>query len=147
MSKDNSLAFLVYVSRESKTMRAEQLAALLAKSRQSNRKKQITGMLLHRGGSFMQVLEGAKSDICELFERIAEDSRHYKVDLLILESADKRYFADWSMGFCDLARPQDKELAGYSAFLRQGLYAANAPLAHGIPNVFLKVFAGNPVAV
>lgn len=147
MSKDNSLAFLVYVSRESKTMSAERLAALLAKSRRANQRRHITGMLLYRDGSFMQVLEGAKSEISNLFERIAKDSRHRQVDLLILEAADKRYFADWSMGFCDLARPQDKELAGYSAFLRQGLYATNAPLAHGIPNVFLKVFAGNPVAV
>ncbi|MCL2914614.1 BLUF domain-containing protein [Shewanella corallii] len=139
--KDDALAFLIYISREAEVMTAEALANLLSSAREFNVSKQITGMLLYRDGCFMQVLEGAKADICELFEKIAKDSRHEKVDLLVLEAAERRYFEEWSMGFCDMARPGDKELAGYSAFLRQGLRAANAPLAPCIPSGFLRVFA------
>lgn len=142
MIADDALAFLVYVSRETEAMTAEALTNLLSSAREFNFSRQITGMLLYRDGSFMQVLEGAKADICELFENIAKDSRHQKVDLLILEAAERRYFGEWSMGYCDMAHPGDLELAGYSAFLRQGLSAANAPLAPCIPSSFLKVFAG-----
>ncbi|MCL1038406.1 BLUF domain-containing protein [Shewanella submarina] len=140
MLKDDALAFLIYISREAEGMNSDTLTQLLSKTRVSNKANEITGMLLYQDGCFMQVLEGAKAAICELFEKIAKDSRHEKVDLLILEAAERRYFEEWSMGFCNMARPGDKELASYSAFLRQGLRAANAPLAPCIPAAFLRVF-------
>ena len=143
MVQDDALAFLIYVSRETGEMTFENLAELLSKARHFNRSREISGLLLYREGCFLQILEGEKGLISQLFERITTDPRHCKVELILLEATDQRYFGQWSLGYCDLSQPGERELRCYSAFLRQGLKAANAPLAPFIPSGFLKVFADN----
>ena len=48
---------LVYVSEGNTTFSKKDLRELLTKSRENNSKLKISGMLLYKGGNFLQVLE------------------------------------------------------------------------------------------
>jgi hypothetical protein len=112
---------LVYVSRARPRFMAEQLQDLLARSRASNVKAGITGMLLHKDSRFMQVLEGEETAVVDLYRRIAVDPRHCEVVPLLREPLAARQFADWFMGFSNLDEPGMVGRPGYLDFLHTPL--------------------------
>lgn len=78
------------------------LTSILKGSRERNAKDDITGLLLYRDGSFAQFLEGPSSAVQATFERIAKDSRHRGVIVVLNRDVKKRDFPDWRMGYRDL---------------------------------------------
>lgn len=108
---------LVYVSSATRQFTREELLALVEKSHQSNSRQAITGMLLHRDGSFMQVLEGPEPAVRGLMDKIKLDPRHKGVLVLLDRTVDDRQFADWSMGFRDLHTLSPSEMATFGPFL------------------------------
>ena len=96
---------IVYVSRNSISGTVEEveseIAAILVKSRENNRRAGITGALLFSGQSFAQVLEGQTTAVEETFERIQCDPRHSDVVLLSNGQCANRMFSDWSMAYAD----------------------------------------------
>ena len=88
---------LIYISRASHPLREEELLDILNKSRQYNKKHQITGMLLYLNDKFIQVLEGNYSDVQNVFEKIKADQRHHKVTLVLEGNTEHRIFKNWSM--------------------------------------------------
>ncbi len=68
-----------------------------AKDRNSARN--ITGLLLHHDGSFLQLLEGPEDQVANVFEAIRNDRRHGGIRVLHRDIAPKRLCADWSMGY------------------------------------------------
>jgi hypothetical protein len=56
-------------------------------------------LLLYQGGHFLQVLEGERDTVRELFAHIAHDPRHWHVTELFEQELEQRQYADWSMGF------------------------------------------------
>jgi Sensors of blue-light using FAD len=112
---------LVYVSSAVRPFTPEQLAALLEKSRENNARAGLTGMLLYKGGNFMQALEGEEEAVKSLHAKIAADPRHRGMITLMTRPIAERSFADWSMAFRDLASPADKDIPGYSEFLNTPL--------------------------
>ena len=85
-----------------------ELSSLLEKCRSNNAKVHVTGMLLAQNGSFFQVLEGNRSTVESLFERISADPRHVRVTKVVLEPISERAFSNWTMGYPKIT---DKELA------------------------------------
>lgn len=59
----------------------------------------MTGALRFNSGCFAQVLEGPRSAVEEVFERIQQDERHGEVSLLECDPTQSRSFENWSMGF------------------------------------------------
>jgi hypothetical protein len=74
------LCHLVYVSTATRPMRDEDLVELLAEARKHNEENDITGMLLHKDGRFLQLLEGHEENVQAAFDVIKQDERHYRVD-------------------------------------------------------------------
>jgi hypothetical protein len=97
-------------------MREAEMLGLLERSRQYNTVKGITGILLHKAGNFLQVIEGEEAEVLPLYNKICQDSRHTNVRKLLQRSLVERQFGDWSMGFHQL-QPQDRDRPGYSSFL------------------------------
>lgn len=93
---------LLYRSIEAYEMGAADMLKLLLDARFHNRHSDITGLLLHHGGCFMQMLEGPRDQIRALYERIATDSRHRDVVVELDAPADERLFPDWQMGFAEV---------------------------------------------
>ncbi|NHI16371.1 BLUF domain-containing protein [Microbacterium excoecariae] len=89
------------------------LAALLAQSREANARAGITGMLLFRAGSFVQVIEGDEAGVRALMARISRDPRHTRVRVLVEGTAPARTFADWTMGYEPITAPTAPAPVGF----------------------------------
>jgi hypothetical protein len=94
---------LLYVSTTRRDVPVEELNAILAVARVNNSGLDVTGLLLYIDGGFLQVLEGERSVLHDLYSRIARDPRHWDAKLL-LDQAGERNFSAWSMGFKSLTR-------------------------------------------
>jgi hypothetical protein len=108
------LVRLMYASRATETVRPEVLNAILRKSTQNNPAVGVTGVLCFSGDIFLQVLEGGRSQVSKLYNRIAQDPRHTDVVMLSYEEIDERSFAGWAMGQVNMARLNPALLLKYS---------------------------------
>lgn len=104
--------YLIYLSYESIPFTRDKLIDLLAKSRENNHSLGVTGMLVYLDGKFLQVLEGPKSTVKKLYEKISLDDRHKKIAVLLEGPLEKRNFQDWSMGFASTSYDYLKEVTG-----------------------------------
>ena len=60
------------------------------------------------------MLEGGRSQVSALYNRIATDPRHRDVVMLSYDEIEERSFAGWAMGQIDLARLNTALLLKYS---------------------------------
>ena len=103
---------LIYSSAATHPFAPEALRTLLVRAREHNTTADVSGMLLHVDGAFLQVLEGIPEVVRALFTRITADPRHTRVLLLLSQDIQARNFPDWSMGFFD-ASGRGAMLPGY----------------------------------
>lgn len=72
---------ICYVSNS--TIEHEEAVELLNFCQHRNEELDIKGVLLYSEGNFLQILEGEKEIVQDLFEKIKEDSRHYGIMQLV----------------------------------------------------------------
>lgn len=108
------LVRLLYASRAVPAVDQEELLAILKKSKANNPQLGVTGVLCFSEGTFMQVLEGGRAAVNQLYNRIASDSRHTDVELLCYQEIGERRFAGWSMGQVNMSRLNPALLLKYS---------------------------------
>jgi hypothetical protein len=94
----------LYASRAAAGTGPAMLDDILAQSRRNNPKQGITGMLCVSGDVFIQVLEGGRDEVCELYNAIVRDGRHSHVRLLVFQEIRERKFCNWTMGHVDLSK-------------------------------------------
>ncbi len=109
---------LIYVSTSIELLNDEELLDILKVSRENNTSGDITGMLLYKGGNFMQVLEGPDDAVTGIYEKIKKDPRHKGVSIISREQIQTRQFPSWEMAFQNLDNPTVKNEPGYSQFLQ-----------------------------
>ena len=110
------LVRLMYASRASAHIGADDLAAILRVSKANNPATGVTGVLCFclSSGVFMQVLEGGRDSVNALYNRITRDKRHRDPTLLSYEEIGQRNFAGWSMGQVNMDRLNAALLLRYS---------------------------------
>lgn len=111
------LFHLIYVSTEAWPMSEDDLAGLLQQARARNERLRLTGMLLYKGGFFMQVLEGEEANVLEVFADIQKDIRHMKLFTMRSEYIQHRDFPDWTMGFTNIDTLDVSTVPAYTPFL------------------------------
>lgn len=94
---------LIYLSTAVRDMSDDDLNDILEKSRKNNGSKDITGLLIIKGRTFLQCLEGEEIAVQELFEKIEKDERHKNILEFEEEQITERYFPNWEMGFKNIA--------------------------------------------
>ncbi|MCW8929166.1 MAG: BLUF domain-containing protein [Gammaproteobacteria bacterium] len=104
---------LIYISSATSWPSENDLKELLQQSRARNLRQNITGMLLYDNATYMQVLEGSKEDVHEIYNSILKDSRNNGNVTLVEEEISKRNFPNWSMGFKNLKSCSPEELPGF----------------------------------
>ena len=111
------LVRLMYASRTTAPLDPEAMQALLRQCKENNPTQGVTGLLCHcsSNGIFMQALEGGRSAVNRLYNRIAADPRHTDVLLLSYEEITERRFAGWSMGQVNMSRLNPGLVLKYSA--------------------------------
>ncbi|QKS18474.1 BLUF domain-containing protein, partial [Curtobacterium sp. Csp2] len=79
-----TLTSLVYMSVAVDDLTDDQLVAMLREARLRNEALGVSGLLLAKGGRFIQVLEGPAWSVEDRFAAIERDPRHHEVKSLIL---------------------------------------------------------------
>ncbi len=109
------LVRLMYASRAVPAVDQEALLNILRQCKTRNPEHGITGVLCYSDGIFLQVLEGGRSAVNALYNRIVADDRHTQVELMSYAEIGERRFAGWSMGQVNMARLNRALLLKYSA--------------------------------
>lgn len=91
---------LVYRS-YAKDLDAIDIARILNKSQANNSKTGVTGLLLYRQNTFIQLLEGEEQTVKETYNKIIKDSRHSDVKILIESKSSLRIAPEWSMNYVE----------------------------------------------
>lgn len=104
----------LYASRPAVPLSPDVMDSILEKSRRNNPRLGITGLLCMSEDVFIQVLEGGRDEVCELYKTIACDSRHTNVRLLVYQEITERRFGHWTMGHVNIAKVNASLLLKYS---------------------------------
>ena len=104
----------LYASRVTTPMSATALDQILVQSHRNNPRRGITGLLCSANGVFVQVLEGGRDEVCDLYNAIVRDDRHSQVRMLVYEEISERSFGNWSMGQVDVKATNPSLLLKYS---------------------------------
>ncbi len=115
--------YLIYTSTAKPTVDEVELYDILATSIRNNRKLDVTGLLIYHSGTFIQMLEGSRENVLQIYEAIKQDPRHFNVEQLISDVTDKRHFGEWHMALEVVHKKTFEEIPAYqhleqsSAFL------------------------------
>ena len=134
---------LVYISAANQEFTEQELQALLEKARQNNEKQNVSGMLLYHQGSFIQALEGPKSAVENLYNKISEDKRHTETRVLFRGELKERDFDSWSMGFYRSGQTEKENLEGFHQFLKSGFKSTGVGDSSAARKALLQFRAGN----
>jgi hypothetical protein len=107
---------IVYQSTAVRQMADEDLRSILASARANNQAHGVTGLLLYKPKTFLQVLEGPAKDVRAILKKIYLDERHIKIRTLFEEPRAKRVFADWSMAYMTVGEDGVSTLKGTGKF-------------------------------
>lgn len=108
------LVRLLYASRAAEALTETVVESILQQSRHNNPPLGITGILCFSGDLFIQVLEGGRDEVCELYNTIVRDSRHARVRLLAYDEIRERRFGGWTMGQVDVRKVSPALLLKYA---------------------------------
>jgi hypothetical protein len=92
------LVRLLYSSESSTPISPKLMDDILRQSRAHNPDLGVTGLLCVSDNIFIQVLEGGRDEVCELYHAIVRDNRHHHIRLLTFEEISERKFGNWTMG-------------------------------------------------
>jgi hypothetical protein len=104
----------LYASRARQPLMPATVDAIVEQSRRNNPARGITGLLCFVDDVFVQVLEGGRDPVCDLFTTIVRDERHQGVRLLAYEEIGERRFGHWNMGQVNIAKVNTALLLKYS---------------------------------
>ena len=103
----------LYASRPTPSLSGTDHETILEQSRRNNHHNGVTGLLCVSDDLFIQVLEGGRDEVCNLFGDIMRDPRHQGVRLLVYEEISQRRFGNWTMGKVAIAKLNPSLLLKY----------------------------------
>ena len=98
---------LIYCSLANQNLTSVDINDILNTARDFNLKNDITGCLLYHNHEFIQILEGDKKIVDDLYANIVKDKRHSNVTLIAKGNKDERSFNSWSMAFYEFSDHDD----------------------------------------
>ena len=88
---------VIYVSSAAPDISEHDVLKFVNEARTTNRKHDVSGMMLYVGGWFLQLLEGEKAMVDVVCGMIFRDVRAMRV--VLREAIAERQFPEWTMGF------------------------------------------------
>jgi hypothetical protein len=104
---------LLYISTATRPMSEADLKGLVAAAEKRNAALGVTGLLIFTGVHFMQLLEGEREAVENLFASICSDPRHAQIARLVAEPTSCRACPEWAMA---LRKPQTGQADPRSVF-------------------------------
>jgi hypothetical protein len=130
---------LLYVSQAARNIPASDLDDILAAGRANNLTRDLSGILVHVDGGFLQILEGQRDAVMQMYGRIAEDQRHSHPRVLVDRTVAARAFGEWSLGYEHLKGTKD-EMAGMFGIVREAIAGHLSPGAGRVVATMLETF-------
>jgi len=130
---------LLYVSQAARDIPASDLDDILVAARANNPARGLSGMLIHIDGGFLQVLEGERDQVMQMYGRIAEDPRHTHPRVLVDRAVAARSFPGWSLGYEHLKGAR-AEMAGMFGIVREAIAGHLSPGAGRVVATMLETF-------
>ena len=114
---------LIYASTATEPVTDEMVESILKVARLRNELRDVTGMLVFDHQYFLQVLEGERQSLNQLFGKLMKDARHGNLTLISCTGIQERSHATWAMGFASASS------ANKALFLRHGTSSRFDPYA------------------
>ncbi|MEX2395621.1 MAG: BLUF domain-containing protein, partial [Balneolales bacterium] len=93
-----SMIRLTYISHKKDFVTDGDVKKLISDAAASNKKKDITGLLIISGKIFYQILEGEEKQVLDLFnKKLSHDKRYANIVLIKQGLISKREYSGWSM--------------------------------------------------
>lgn len=108
------LTAVMYRSQAVQRMDSSELDRLLVAARAFNEMVEVSGVLLHHRGVFLQYFEGPPEAIGQVYARIQRSHLHCELAELMHRPIVKRQFASWHMGFSEAPASVLEEIANES---------------------------------
>lgn len=93
----NPLYELIYQSLASENFEDHDIPELFHLAKTNNEIHKVTGCLFYYERTFIQVIEGSKSTIEQLYKNIKNDTRNQKVELMWDGYIEERGFKTWAL--------------------------------------------------
>jgi hypothetical protein len=120
---------VVYVSKAASEMSDFQLQMLASRASVRNATVGITGLLVYGAGWFIQTIEGPKTSIDLVLNRIYRDNRHHEIEVLLDSEVRERMFRSWTMGVHNLDLATD-DVRGHLLDVMQRVRRGGGTQAH-----------------
>lgn len=93
---------LIYKSTPSKDLKDRTLRNMLVDAKKFNRENNVTGCIFINHEKVIQLIEGEKNTIDQLYKRILKDTRHQQIETLLEKEIYTRTMQDWAMAVYNL---------------------------------------------
>ena len=105
---------LLYFSEVCESLSISDIKSIVEMATEFNKTVGITGCLYFDEQFFIQVLEGDRFKVSQLYNKIAKDNRHKNIVIVDVAPIAKRDFAQWSVLYLGKIRPKNETLLKYS---------------------------------
>ncbi|MBJ7545548.1 BLUF domain-containing protein [Pseudomonas sp. OA3] len=113
-------------------MSSQLIRDILESSQRNNPTRGLTGILCCNADTFVQALEGPRTAINALYNRLAEDNRHKDLTILDYEEIHVRRYASWSMGWAGAKQANRELFLKYSCSDRLDPFGMSAEQVNGL---------------
>lgn len=98
---------LAYFSQAAEGVDSYDIENIVAASHRNNARHGLSGVLIFGKGIFFQVLEGPKTNVLHLMEKVRKDPRHTNIVVFTAtEAFEDRLFPSWDMELVDAREVQ-----------------------------------------
>ncbi|WP_430468554.1 BLUF domain-containing protein [Winogradskyella ouciana] len=94
---------IIYQSKSQSHFAPMDIELMLMKAKRKNKRLKITGCIVYADNKFIQLIQGPKDAIIDLYKEIKADKRHFKVITLLEQSTEQKIWSDWSMAMLDFS--------------------------------------------
>lgn len=88
---------LIYASHARPDLGYDDLRPIIDSAAENNEQNGISGILCYSAGAFLQAIEGRRTAVNQLYNRITRDTRHTDCEILTCGPIEVRSFIEWSM--------------------------------------------------
>jgi hypothetical protein len=88
---------IIYTSNASAGVGAPEVFAIVEQSARNNPSADITGFLIYRAGTFLQLVEGPLASLEALLDKLRHDPRHHGLRVIERAPVPHRSFPRWRM--------------------------------------------------
>ncbi len=108
----------LYISKPIEHIHFNSIQKILTSASRYSTEHGLSGALIYDQHHFIHYIEGKRSSIALLRNKMESDENHSKIDTIIFEEIDKRRFSNWTMSYIthDMYKKIIPSLKGFNPY-------------------------------